>query len=311
MPGVKPTGLVASLLSMTNVRLSRGVCAAVASVLRGSHANLEALFVSSGAPGEPSNLSHATKWKDWLFRAGSDPAVDSLTVLGNILEEFMDVEPDDDDPNDDYSVSDWKKDRARVVKVLEENGFRYYRGGRVLPSGQPPEEAYPASASARGPRKPGDIDELLLVLLKNLRRAMHPLTQRRKGAVALTFSTEYDVQDLLHALLRPWVADIRPEEFTPSLAGSSTRMDFLLPAHRLVIELKFVRDANHATKIGNELIIDIEHYRKHPECDALWCVVYDPQHLIRNAEGLKKDLEGERKTKDGTVNVKLLVLQSS
>src|SRR5207237_9230184 len=100
---------------------------------------------------------------------------------------------------------------------------------------------------------------LLLVLLKNLRRAMQPLTHRRKGAVTLSFSTEYDVQDLLHALLRPWVADVRPEEFTPSYAGSSTRMDFLLPAHRRVLELKFVRDRNHAKKIGDELIIDIDH----------------------------------------------------
>jgi hypothetical protein len=228
-----------------------------------------------------------------------------LVVLGNILEEFMDTEPKDPD-----AAIAWKADRERVVKVLEENGFRYYRGGRVLPSGEPPEDAYPSATppSPRGPRKPTDIDELLLVLLKNLRRAMHPLTNRRKGAVALSFSTEYDVQDLLHALLRPWVADIRPEEFTPSYAGSSTRMDFLLPAHRLVIELKFVRDSNHAKKIGDELIIDIDHYRRHPECETLWCVVFDPQHLIPNAEGLKNDLEGSRSTKDGTVEVRLLVL---
>jgi hypothetical protein len=105
------------------------------------------------------------------------------------------------------------------------------------------------------------------------------------------------------------VADIRPEEFTPSYAGSSIRMDFFLPAHKRVLELKFVRDANHASKIGNELIIDIEHYRKHPGCDTLWCIVYDPSHLITNAESLK-DLEGTRTTKDGTVNVRLLVLQS-
>ena len=80
------------------------------------------------------------------------------------------------------------------------------------------------------------------VLVKGLRRAMHPLTHRRKGAQPLTFANEYDVQDPLHALLRPWVADIRPEEFTPSYAGSSTRMDFLLPAYRVVIETKIVRD---------------------------------------------------------------------
>lgn len=294
---------------MSSIRLPRAVCAAVADVLRGSHATLESLFLTAGAPGPPPQGAHGHKWKDWLFQAGTDPNVDSLAVLGNVLEEFMDVAPRGDP---DYPVSEWKEDRAHVVNVLEENGFRYYRGGRVLPSGQTPEEAYPSTAAAiQGPRKPADINELLLVLVKNLRRAMHPLTHRRKGAVALSFETEYDVQDLLHALLRPWVTDIRPEEFTPSYAGSSTRMDFLLPAHKLVLEMKFVRDANHATKIGNELIIDIEHYRRHPQCDALWCIVYDPHHLITNAEGLKKDLEGERKTNDGTVNVKLLVLQSS
>ncbi len=208
---------------MTNIRLSRAVCAVVSEVLRGSHATLDSLFLTAGVPGPPPSISHASKWKDWLFRAGSDPSVDSLAVLGNILEEFMDTEPKDQD-----AAIAWKAGRERVVKVLEENGFRYYRGGRVLPSGAPPEDAYPSAtpSSPHGPRKPTDIDELLLVLLKNLRRAMHPLTNRRKGAVALSFSTEYDVQDLLHALLRPWVADIRPEEFTPSYAGSSALMDF-------------------------------------------------------------------------------------
>lgn len=64
---------------------------------------------------------------------------------------------------------------------------------------------------------------------------MHPLTHRRKGFQPLSFGNEYDVQDLLHAMLRPWINDIRPEEFTPSYAGLSTRMDFLFPAHALVI----------------------------------------------------------------------------
>jgi hypothetical protein len=113
---------------------------------------------------------------------------------------------------------------------------------------------------------------------------------------------------LLHALLRPWVNDIRPEEFTPSYAGTSTRMDFLLPDHEIVIETKIVRDRTHAKGIGDELIIDIDHYRKHPGCKRLWCVIYDPEHFITNSDGLKNDLEGERKTKDGSVHVNLFVL---
>ena len=182
-----------------NVRVPRGVCAVVNDVLmkRGSHTTLEALFVNSGAPLPAPALSHASKWKEWLFLCGTNPECDTLVVLGNVIEEFMDTEPASPD---DAII--WKDERARLVRALEENGFRYYRGGRVLPSGAPPEVAYPSTVSA-GPRKPADIDELLLVLIKNIRRAMHPLTLRRKGAVPLTFSTENDVQDLLHALLRP------------------------------------------------------------------------------------------------------------
>jgi hypothetical protein len=146
----------------------------------------------------------ATKWKEWLFLCGTNPECDTLSVLGNVLEELMDIKPDD------YLEAElWEMNRDRIVQVLEENGLRYYRGGRVIPIGALPEPAYSISPSSTaqassGARKPNCIDELLLVLLKNLRRAMHPLTHRRKGAVPLTFSSEYDVQDLLHALLRPW-----------------------------------------------------------------------------------------------------------
>jgi hypothetical protein len=291
---------------MTNIRLPKTVCVVVAQVLRGSHATLDSLFLTAGAPGPPPNLPHTTKWKDWLFLSGIDPNVDSLSVLGNVLEEFMDIGPREDSQD----FAEWKTNRARVVQVLEENGFRYYRGGRVLPTGQALEEVQPLPviSGQRGPTKPAKIDELLEILLKGVRRAMDPLTYRRRGAQSLSFSTEYDVQDLIHALLRPWVADIRPEEVTPSYAGSSTRMDFLLPNHKIVLELKFVRDRNHAKNIGNELIVDINHYQKHPDCEHLWCVVFDQDHLLPNAEGLKTDLEGQRTTKDGSVHVRVRVL---
>lgn len=291
---------------MPNARLSRGLCAVVGEVLIGSHPTLNALFKSAGAPGDPPSLSHATKWKEWLFRAGSDPNVNSLQVLGNVLEEFMDVQP-----AEPQLAATWKINRARVVSALEQDGLRYFRGGRVVPTGQgelTQLAALGVTTSDVAPILPNKIDDLLQVLLKGVRRSMHPLTHRRKGAQPLSFDAEYDVQDLLHALLRPWVADIRPEEFTPSYAGTSTRMDFLLPKHRTVIELKFVRDRQHGKKIGDELIVDIEHYRRHPECDSLWCVVFDQHHFLTNASGLKSDLDGKRSMPDGAVNVRLLVL---
>jgi hypothetical protein len=100
----------------------------------------------------------------------------------------------------------------------------------------------------------------------------------------------------------------RLEEFTPSYAGSSTRMDFLLPARKLVIETKIVRDRSHAKRVAEELIIDISHYGKHPDCQRLWCVVYDPDQLITNAEGLKNDLEGPRSSKNSNCDVRLFIV---
>lgn len=295
---------------MENVRLSRSLCQTVGDVLSdtGSHATLEALFHSAGAPGDPPDLAHHSKWKEWLFRAGQDREVDSLAVLGNVLEEFMDIAPE----ASGGSPEDWRVQRTRVVASLEENGLRYFRFGRVLPQGQggvSPEVTAPGDGpTGKDPEKPTNHLEVVQILVSGLRRAMHPLANRRKNASTLTFSNEYDVQDLLHALLRPWVNDIRPEEHTPSYAGSSARMGFLLPAYNLALELKFVRDRPHATRIGDELTIDIAHYLKHPECETLWCVVYDPNQHLQNPQGLCSDVGGEHRSEDGALVAKVIVL---
>ena len=305
---------------MSNIRIPIAICAAVAEVLNGSHNDLNMLFETAGAPGPPPDLAHHSKWKIWLQKAGNDPEVDSLAVLGNLIEEFMDLPPvaNNGESNDFLGVNhdplaEYNNQRERLVKVLEEHGFRYFRGGRVLPIGMEEadeSESIKETQSHEG-QKPSSVEELLEIIIRGLPRAMHPLTHRRKNSQVLSFDSEYDIQDLLHSQLRPWIADIRPEEFTPSYAGSNTRMDFLLPMHKLVIETKRVRDKSHASKVGDELIIDIEHYRRHPKAKHLWCVIYDPQLLIPNPKGLSSDLEGERKTADGSIQVKVFIFGGS
>lgn len=95
------------------------------------------------------------------------------------------------------------------------------------------------------------------------------------------------MQDLLHALLRIHFADIRPEEWTPSYAGASARTDFLLPAISTVIETKKTRPGMTAKQLGEQLIIDIARYRKHPQCSRLVCFVYDPEGKIANSSGIE------------------------
>jgi len=130
---------------MSNIRLPMAICAAVAEVLQGSHATLDALFEAAGAPGPPPDLAHHSKWKTWLLRAGNDPGVDSLALVGNLIEEFMDLPPLPSDTGlSDFlgikldPVEEYKQRRDRLNKVLDEHGFRYFRGGRVLPIGEQP-----------------------------------------------------------------------------------------------------------------------------------------------------------------------------
>lgn len=131
------------------MRLSRSLCAVVGDVLAstGSHQTLDALFRSAGAPGEPPVLAHQAKWKEWLFRAGQDKNVDSLTVLGNLIEEVMDLAPE----QGTLEFNSWKEKRDRVEAALEENGLRYYRFGRVLPQGQAAELHQPSALSETPP----------------------------------------------------------------------------------------------------------------------------------------------------------------
>lgn len=288
---------------MANIPLPIAVCAAVAEVLDGSHQTLEVLFQEAGVPGPPPDLPHDSKWKTWLRRAGNDAGVDSLAVLGRLIEEFMDLPPRPATEIGHDPVAEYKQKRARLSAVLEDHGFRYFRGGRVIPNDVVQPETRPATGTPDTIAPPANIDELLQRLIRGLLRAMYPLAYRRKDARSLDFESEYDIQDLLHSQLRPWVADIRPEEFTPRYAGSSTRMDFLLPAHRLVIEVKRVRNRAHARKVGTELIVDIDHYRRHPGCARLWCAIYDPATLIANPAGIVSDLENSHSTPDFSVRV--------
>jgi hypothetical protein len=55
------------------------------------------------------------------------------------------------------------------------------------------------------------------------------LGKRSHQRAPLTMDDEYDVQYLLHALLRLYFDDVRAEEWAPSYGGAASRMDFLEP----------------------------------------------------------------------------------
>ena len=130
------------------------------------------------------------------------------------------------------------------------------------------------------------------------------LRSRRLGRNTLIVEDEYDTQDLLHSLLHIYFDDIRLEEYTPSYAGSNSRVDFLLKKEKIVIEVKFASQKLREKGIGDQLIIDIKKYQTHPDCKQLYCLVYDPNNKINNPAGLENDLSGNH----NKIEVKVLVV---
>jgi hypothetical protein len=119
------------------------------------------------------------------------------------------------------------------------------------------------------------------------------LRSRHSNRDTFHVEDEYDVQDLLHALLTLEHDDIRPEEWTPSYA-ESPRMDFLLKLEQIVIEAKKTRSGLGAKELGEQLRVDIQKYKRHPDCRMLVCFVYDPEGRIANPRGIENDLSGDK-----------------
>lgn len=127
-------------------------------------------------------------------------------------------------------------------------------------------------------------------LCDNFHSAAMQLRSRHRGRDPFWIHDEYDVQYLLHALLKIQFVDIRPEEWTPSYAGKSARMDFLLKQEQTVIETKMSSEGLTGGEIGSQLLIDIARYKEHSDCKRLVCFVYDPEHKVANPRGLEFDL---------------------
>ncbi len=149
-------------------------------------------------------------------------------------------------------------------------------------------EALPNSA-----RKCMDYEDVLENLFAKFHIVANQLKRRHDGRETLVINDEYDVQDLLEALLKLFFSDVRSEEWCPSYAGSSKRMDFLIKNEEIVIEVKKTRAGLKDKEIGEQLIVDIANYKNHPNCKMLYCFVYDPDALIRNPRGIESDLSGD------------------
>jgi len=93
-----------------------------------SHDRLNTLFMESGAPGDPPSGSCVKKCIAWLKRCNTDSKVDAFSVLGKVLENFMEIDIEGTGIHDKV----WLTNRGRIKKILTKYGLSYHQGGQIF-----------------------------------------------------------------------------------------------------------------------------------------------------------------------------------
>ena len=150
--------------------------------------------------------------------------------------------------------------------------------------------------------------DTIFMVIERFTSATKSLTSRRKGKRNLNISDEYDVQDIIHTILKPFVPLIKNEEVVPGNdVNKFLKIDFLLPLEKTALECKYVRDLSHTKKITKELNDDIQTYIHHQDCNNLIFFIYDKELLISNPDSLEKKYTQTQSIKGKTINIYLKI----
>lgn len=76
---------------------------------------------------------------------------------------------------------------------------------------------------------------------------------KRITTASLRIESEYDFQNFVHLVLRPWLVDMEPEGVTIRVNGQDKRADFHVNRSRVVIEAKYFDDANSRAAVSKSL----------------------------------------------------------
>lgn len=151
-----------------------------------------------------------------------------------------------------------------------------------------------------------DAVQVVLALSERFLLVQRSLGRHPHGGQTVQFQNEYDDQFLLRALLVQFFDDVRDEEYTPSYAGSNSRIDFVLPEFGLAVELKHTKPAMTDAEVGQQLLVDRERYGTHEGVTHLVVLVFDHDGCLRNPRGMESDLQREHSHPDLTVTVRIV-----
>lgn len=166
------------------------------------------------------------------------------------------------------------------------------------PTASSPQPATPAAAVVpTSPDLPSfqsnpELDTLQLIRKVCLRfhAVARQLRLRKDSRPTVEIEDDYDLLDLLRALLKMEFDEVGVDEWTPPYAGSLSRTALLLNREQLVVVAKKTRSGLTAKEIAEQITADSAFYSARNKCTALFCFVYDPEGRIGSPKRLETDL---------------------
>ncbi len=147
---------------------------------------------------------------------------------------------------------------------------------------------------------------VLLNILNSFSDVVSKLKYRRSGKHSLDIKDEYDVQDILYAMLKGMFPSLQYEDPGKKVGPSSSRADFTVADIGVFIETKYISEKGKEKIIHDECLADIQKYGKQAECQKIVFFVYDPQKCIDNQYAFKSGL-GNNHVIDGK-NIEVITL---
>ena len=143
------------------------------------------------------------------------------------------------------------------------------------------------------PFQPLSEQETLKLVRKvclRLHAVARQLRLRKDSRPTVEIEDDYDLQDLLRALLKMEFDEVGTDEWTPPYAGSVPRTTLLLNREQIAIVAKKTRSGMTTKEIAEQVSADSAFYSARNRCTTLFCFVYDPEGRIGSPKRLETDL---------------------
>jgi hypothetical protein len=148
---------------------------------------------------------------------------------------------------------------------------------------------------------------LVLQICQRIQYSARILSNRtRKGKTPFLIEDEYDVQDLLQAVLKAYLKYSVQEDTLPKVASTkSSRADISIEDLGILIEVKYVRESGDQRRIFEEYSEDLELYSKWPYLKTIIFLIYNAS-ILRDPEAFEKH-SGPQERNGKRFNVKIVL----